>query len=54
MRQLRVGVLGRDPACRLCHRSPPSPAARTLSARKTRRLRRHINPSTRAASVNLH
>jgi hypothetical protein len=27
MRQFRVGVLGRDLTCRLCHRSSPSPAA---------------------------
>ena len=40
MRQLRVRVLGRDPTCRLCHRSPPFPAAWTLSTRKTSRLRR--------------
>jgi hypothetical protein len=43
MRQLRVGFLGRDLARRLCHRSPPFPAAWTNSIRKTRRLRRHMS-----------
>jgi hypothetical protein len=42
VRQLRVGILGRDLTRRLCHRSPPFPATWAHSIRKTRRLRRQL------------
>ncbi len=42
VRQLLVGVLRRQLACRLRHRPSSPPAAWTSPGRKTRRLRRHL------------